>query len=117
MGIKVDQPTLLPCFGEHDIVMSHSDDPYFVPTATEADDYFGPPAKPSFLGAGERVFEFCGQHCFREDTSLACLKDIITGERFDLDIYEYDQLACVKNPSWRTLNEMEVLAWVAKGPE
>lgn len=114
MGQQVDQPILQPCFGEHDIVMSHSDDSFSWRTAVRADNYFGPPAKTFFLGAGERVFEFCGQHCFREDTNLACLKDIITGEKFDLDIYKYDQLACVKNPAWRILNEMEVIAWVAR---
>jgi hypothetical protein len=113
MGSKVKQPILLPCWGDHDLIYCHQPDLYVERAAMTAADYFGPPAKPFFLGTGERVFEFCGQHCFREDEHRACLKDVITGEKFDLGMYDFDRVTGLKGP-WNMINEMEVLAWVSR---
>lgn len=107
------QVILQPCFGEHDIVVWHHSSEYTSQRAQRALDYFGPPREPFFLGDGKTVYEFCGQHVFRDNRDLACLKDIFTGDKFDLSIYEYGQAVGLRG-SWKVLNEMEVLAWASK---
>ena len=112
MGGKIK---LRPCCG-HDNAIAPTGPSQGIRAFHTQDNYFDPVhpgIETDFLGTEDAVYEFLGAHIHRGAENDVCIKDILTGETFDLSTGWFDQLLHVRKV-WTRLGEMEALAWSSK---